>query len=56
MPTRVEVTDSDKRSSLLQYGTHYDRKTFYCKGPGKLWPYSQTLDQAGMALPGIKTL
>ncbi len=28
----VEVTDCDKRSSLLQYGINYDRKKLHQKG------------------------
>jgi hypothetical protein len=31
--TRVEVTDSDKRSSLLQNGINSNRKKFYFRGP-----------------------
>ena len=27
--TGVEVTDSDRHSSLLRYGVNYDRKKFY---------------------------
>ncbi len=29
LPQILQVTDSDKNSSILQYGIHYDRKKFY---------------------------
>ena len=29
---KVEVTDNDKRSSLLRYGINYGRKNFYNTG------------------------
>jgi len=31
----VEVTDSDKHSSLLRYGLNYDRKKVCDTGPSK---------------------
>ncbi len=31
--TKVEVVDSDKYSSLVEYGTNHNRKMFYGEGP-----------------------
>jgi hypothetical protein len=31
--TKLEVTEIDKHTSLLQYGINYGRKKFYSTGP-----------------------